>query len=177
MALPAQAKRTTDRLQGHATPDDHVMQCPQLLLSDPLFLSLSPEQQITATKHECSPRLLPVPTLVPNGNCLRPRGLPPCRNAASRGGPGANKPSDRLELCFLLLCASCCALSAFRLVPAGYHVAVLPLPLLSCLLLPLLVTRCGAAFLFLILPSAACAGPCTSAREEGKARFGYPLGY
>ena len=28
----------------------------------------------------------------------------------------------------------------------GCHVAVLALPLLSCLLLPLLVTRCGAAF-------------------------------
>ena len=41
MALPAQAKRTTDRLQGHATPDDHVMQCPHFLLSGPLFLSLS----------------------------------------------------------------------------------------------------------------------------------------
>ena len=56
-------------------------------------------------------------------------------------------------------------------------VEMFALPLLSCLLLPLLVTRCGAAFLFLILPSAACAGPCTSAREEGKARFGYPLRY
>ena len=39
-------------------------------------------------------------------------------------------------------------------MPAGHHVAVLPLPLLSCLLLPLLVTRRDAAFLFLILPSA-----------------------
>ena len=33
----------------------------------------------------------------------------------------------------------------------GCHVAVLALPLLSCLLLPLLVTRCAVAFLVLVL--------------------------
>ena len=40
-------------------------------------------------------------------------------------------------------------------------------------LLPLLVTHCGAAFLFLILAPAAPAGPCTSVREQDT-WFEYP---
>ena len=86
------------RIGSKDTPHPTTMSCSVLTCSSSILsfsLSLSPEQQLTATKHECSPRLLPVPTLVPNGNCLRPRGLPPCRNAATRDGPGANKPSDR----------------------------------------------------------------------------------
>ena len=87
----------------------------------------------------------------------------------------SERASERLSMfvaLLLLLCASCRALSAFRLVTAGYHVAVLPLPLLSCLLLPLLVTCCGAAFWFLILPSAACAGPCLALLREKREKPG-----
>ena len=50
-----------------------------------------------------------------------------------------------------LLFAFFCALSAFLLVTAGYHVAVLLLPFLSCLLLPLLLIPlrcCLRALLF-----------------------------
>ena len=60
-----------------------------------------------------------------------------------------------------LFLASFCALSAFLLVTAGYHVAVLPLPLLSCLLLPLLLIPLLCCSL--ILPPAAGARPCNVA--------------